>query len=701
MDFDNPVWCGGEEYVWDGFTTGEVYMTVEFGVQCINERCANTAGKGGAIIVTEAAGQDVSGKVINDTVAPSIALDLDAEYKTNMPYGLVGEAYALPNVRANDVVSGSVGVDVNISVDGEPVSYEGGEFVPNKAGEYTVEYVATDLKGNVGRKTLVFTVYADVPPISIDTVAYTAPVTGEYFKIPEIQVEGMSGKTNVTTEVVYNGQVVVPDAAGKIFVDKVGEIKLKVSVVDWLGQEKKETLTIPVSVENMRIVVEDRYGSVQKGRTLAFEDAVVYDFNGKGNNPVEQKIYVNDTLLNGNTYTVANSDSVLNVRYEVSCAGKTAEYSYVAFVFSGVESLFVTDGAYSVGGKFNDEVHFTFTQDGSFALVNAVSHNFLKLSFATPTYAFNYMDVYLTDAANPNVSVFLRISEYDRSKVRVQLNGTGDYYLLSGSLSAGVPFTFFYESERLVFKQDVDQKIIFNVNECVNGDVFKGFNSEAVYVKVNVVGVSSSSTVRLVAVSNETFVTYLRTGRDTSRPEISVPLDKEVVDGRYGEFYTVTPTKAYDVIQGAFDVYVTVQAPGGSVLLEKQLLTDSFTFEQNKYGRYTITYETFDNQFIGKTVKTVFIDVKDEVPPTITLKGELITEATLGDTFTVLGATATDNVDAEVTVKILIYDPQYRNSVVQENGLYRFMYKGTYKIVYLATDVVGNQTREIYYIEVK
>ncbi len=693
MDFDNPIWCGGAEYVWNGFTTGEVYMTIHFGT---------IVGKSASIIVTEVAGQSVSGTSIKDTTAPSIVLGLDKRYQESMPYGLVGKEYELPNVRANDIVSGSIETEVAIFLEGTQIAYNGGEFVPQKAGTYTVVYTATDLKGNVSEKRLVFEVYEEAPMISVNMLKHELPITGKYFKIPDIVVNGASGKTEVVTEVVYNNLVVLPDEAGKIYIDKVGNIRLNVFVTDWLGQEIQQALDIPVSTEEMRILVEERYSVVQAGRTLKFADALVYDFNDKGDNEVAQKILVNGQELNGNTYTVTENDEILEVNYQVSCAGKTAEYNYSIVVIKSLKNIFTTDGTYTVAGKYQDEVHFQFTQDGEFALVNPVSHNYLKLNLSTPVYAFDYMDVYFTDSANPDVSVFLRFTEYSRTQVRMQLNGKGDYYLLSGSLSAGVPFTFFYESERLVFKQAIDEKVIFQIKECKNGDVFKGFESEAVSVRVLVKGVQGNSTVRLCGISNETFVTYLLTGKDSVQPVISVPVDKETIQGEYGIPYEVKPTKAYDVIQGIFDVRVTVIAPNGNMLCENKILQENFVFMTDCYGTYSIIYETFDNAYIGKSTKTVFLQIRDKVAPTISLRSAwTLTEAMLGDTMTITGATATDNVDTDIEIKIFVYDPQYRNTIVKEGDVYRFTYKGKYRVVYLATDSAGNQTREIYYIEVK
>ena len=692
MDFDNPVWCGGAEYVWDGFTTGEVYMTVEFGT---------VVGKSAAVIVTEVAGQSLSGTEVNDELPPSLVIDIEDEYKSAMPYGVKGVSYAIPAARAHDTISGEAEVRVSLSVNGQNVPYQGGEFVPDKAGRYEVTYEAEDLRGNRAKRTLVFEVYETRPETEIGIGKYDKPIPGKYFKIPEVTVSGASGNCVVKTEIEYHGSRIEADRKGKIFVDKVGEIKLHVEVFDWLGQRVTDTLTIPVTSDEMRIGVAERYGSVQKGRTLVFPDAEVYDFDGRGNSDVVQKIFVNGRALEGNEYTVQDGDAALEIRYEVTCAGKTAEYSYTASVYDGLEDIFRTDGTYSVAGGHDDEIHFAFEKDGYFELINAVSHNALRLSFSVPVYGFDYMDVYLADSANSEISVFVRFTEYSRTQVRMQLNGKGDYYLLDGSLSANVLFSFFYDCERLIFKRPVNEKVIFKIDECVNGDAFNGFISGGAYLKVCVGGVKSRSVVRLAGVSNETFVTNLLTGRDSVQPVISTYTEKEFVNQAFGGTYMVEPARAYDVVQGTFDVRTTVTAPDGRKLCDAQILKENFFFKADQYGTYKVVYETFDNTYTIKSVKTLSVEVKDETAPEISLSGEVNAEAALGDIFTVTGATATDNVDTELDVKIIIYDPQYRNKVVQAGEIYRFTYKGVYKIVWLATDDSGNTGREVRYIEVK
>ncbi len=68
----------------------------------------------------------------------------------------------------------------------------------------------------------------------------------------------------------------------------------------------------------------------------------------------------------------------------------------------------------------------------------------------------------------------------------------------------------------------------------------------------------------------------------------------------------------------------------------------------------------------------------DTTPPVVTLTGSAAINLTVGDTFTDPGATATDNVDGNLTAKIV------------ETGKVDTMTAGSYTLTYSATDAAGN-----------
>ncbi len=697
-DYDNPVWVGGEEYTWQGFTTGEAYLTIEFGT---------ITGEGAAIVVTEVMGQKMNGSIVADTTPPSFLFDVENVRLENMPYGVVGKKYRLPTARALDAVCGETEVTRTLLKDGQPLTVDG-EFLPTSAGEYVVRYEATDLKGNTAKKEFTFSVYTEEskPQIELTLGEYETPVTGSYFALPSLSVQGVSGDYEVQTVLTYNGTEVAADEAGRIYLNQVGELCYAVTVSDWLGQTVEKQFTIPVDTEEITFTVPNRYGVVQVGRTLVFADALVNDFV-HGDEPITQTIFVNGAEVADKRYTVQSGDTELTVLYTVTCGEKSASQSFTLPVYGDISSLFVTDAEYIVGGENEDEVRFNFTQNGNVALVNAVSHNLLKISLAVTEMqvakAENfYVDLRLQGATYASESVFVRVRKQDNTQVSLQLNGTGASYLLKGSFTTGTPFTFFYDCERRIFKEEVNENQIFRIANCENGDVFRGFTGGAAYFSCSVGGMTDGdrAQVRLVAISNETFSANFNVGRDIITPVVSVPFNGEVLTKTLHDRYVIAPTKAYDVVQGLFDVKVTVLAPDGSSVLS-QVLDEAYTLSLSQYGRYTLYYETQEPLFTVKGSREIFIDVVDSVKPSITLDEELIKEATLGDVYTVVGGKVQDNVDSTVALRIVIYDSNYRNSYVQAGDTYRFVVRGTHKIVYFATDAAGNTQRIVHEIEVK
>ena len=109
-------------------------------------------------------------------------------------------------------------------------------------------------------------------------------------------------------------------------------------------------------------------------------------------------------------------------------------------------------------------------------------------------------------------------------------------------------------------------------------------------------------------------------------------------------------------------------------------ITTSGTVDVSNTGTYTLVYSVSDsgNNFVSVT-RTVIVDpLPDTTPPTITLTGSSTINLTVGDTFTDPGATATDNVDGDLT------------SSITTSGSVNTSTAGTYTIAYSVSDAAGN-----------
>src|SRR5207249_2449947 len=100
-------------------------------------------------------------------------------------------------------------------------------------------------------------------------------------------------------------------------------------------------------------------------------------------------------------------------------------------------------------------------------------------------------------------------------------------------------------------------------------------------------------------------------------------------------------------------------------------------------GTYTVTYDVKDTAGNAATQVTRTVNVGDTTPPVITLRGSPSVSVEIGSTYTDAGATASDNVDGNITSKIVTVNPVNTSLV------------GTYTITYNVSDSSGNAATQV------
>jgi len=113
-------------------------------------------------------------------------------------------------------------------------------------------------------------------------------------------------------------------------------------------------------------------------------------------------------------------------------------------------------------------------------------------------------------------------------------------------------------------------------------------------------------------------------------------------------------------------------------------ITSSGTFNTTTTGTFTISYSVSDAA--GNTASVdrtlIIIATADTTNPVITITGSSTINLTVGDTFTDPGATATDDVDGDIT------------SSITTTGTVNTSTAGTYTIAYSVSDAAGNTASE-------
>lgn len=113
---------------------------------------------------------------------------------------------------------------------------------------------------------------------------------------------------------------------------------------------------------------------------------------------------------------------------------------------------------------------------------------------------------------------------------------------------------------------------------------------------------------------------------------------------------------------------------------------DSDEVDTDKVGNYKVYYSVSDVAG-NKTTKTRNVAVskeiiKDVTAPIITLIGDKSVKVFVGKDYKELGATATDDIDGDITSSITIDDSKVKTSTV-----------GTYKVYYSVSDAAGNEAK--------
>ncbi|MYC79205.1 MAG: DUF5011 domain-containing protein [Cenarchaeum sp. SB0661_bin_35] len=108
-------------------------------------------------------------------------------------------------------------------------------------------------------------------------------------------------------------------------------------------------------------------------------------------------------------------------------------------------------------------------------------------------------------------------------------------------------------------------------------------------------------------------------------------------------------------------------------------VTVTGTVNTNTIGTYTIHYDVTDSAGNNATRQNRTVNVVDETPPSITLMGPANMTVLVNSTYIEPGYTATDNVDGDITSRVVV------------TGMVNVTKAGTYRIHYDVTDDAGNQ----------
>ena len=129
---------------------------------------------------------------------------------------------------------------------------------------------------------------------------------------------------------------------------------------------------------------------------------------------------------------------------------------------------------------------------------------------------------------------------------------------------------------------------------------------------------------------------------------------------------------------------IVIDTFGGEITEIENIYSGAFSIDSSAYALGDYELIVLTNDGVETQNETILLTVGDSVVPTITLTGASPINILVGDTYTELGATATDNVDGDITGSIVI-DSSTVNTAVG----------GTYQVTYNVQDASGNAAIQI------
>ncbi len=727
---ENQVGYGN---AWWGFKTGRVNLSVTM---------RGFSAQKAQLMILSVCGQGMNSTALEDKASPVFSFGEEAKV---IPSAQVGKNYPLYVAQSLDVVSGSITpVCTVVSPSGENVEIKDGGFTPTKGGYYTLTYEATDVAGNMSRKTFKVFATSALNPITIEAERASGDFyVGNHIPVSEATAQGGSGMLDVTMDVVRVGgaeRIIVEEGA---FTPLLGGTYCVVyTATDYLGNTATKTLSYNVKqsekIEKWTVESLTELKRLFDGVPVMFPQPVAYDYVSYVGNKLNAKyeIAVYDKqgtreVLEGGIFTpdkekygdsvkveyiiYSNKDTTKENgylhEYEVPLYAREADGTATGQVedyFAYDKETFTT----SYNPDNNSEyIKFSTDQEAaeqSITFVNPVVANGFSLAFAFPAGEQNWSSftISLRDSVDSRIGFDMELTPRDATRMfltsggtKYSINGAGNTFdeTTGEEVPSKTPLALTYKNGKIV---DYTNALVFRPKINVDGKQFNGFTSNRVYVTFTFKNITGVSSLMLAQLCTQTlYADYNSKGEMKPFEDLIEPTIALLSDVGNTHFINQTVeipiALGYDVLTPYIPVYVTVKGPNGEKIYNKQLVAEGMTFELETRGKYTITYEAEDTG--NPTRKVYTIRTKDDAAPTVAVSVTQL-QGKVGEKMSLPTALVLDDVDQNPRLFIMIVTPKAKIIMLGEStaenviNSYTFKEVGKYYIRYYALDASYNVT---------
>ena len=696
--------CDDEELgsaAFNGFTTGEVYVSIKF---------TDIVKKGG-VAIHKLGGEVLESSDKTTVAANNIKVKIDRDYfDNNLPAGAVNYIYKIPEPITTDYLQGNMDVKTEIFLNGKLLNCDivNNSFTPTVAGAYKIVYSAKDVNDLMSKREFDVTINENPLPIIIEKI-----IDQDNFlittnaKLPVFIVSGGSGKLSTSVEYFYNNDKVDSDPTGKLFLFQKGTVKTVLTVTDYIGQIKVDETVLNV-LPRQQLVYEGKLFAVKAGNTVTVPDFEAIDFTLDENEIgyyMNKKIYIDGELLDDSrTFIVPTDRTVLNVKYVGENSLNSISENYTINIIAPEQSGNVLK--YFINKNFmikqvDTGISLkTNSAENSLSLPYSVSTELLSFKFESvkDRCFYDYIEIRLEDYRDSSISVSIRIKKAEGGYVFCLQDENGDFTresdLIKKNLNEQNSIIFYYDRASRALLGTNYQKII-DVVYCENSDYFVGFTSGGAFVGLSIATKQGYySEVLLNCIGNQVFTRPSYEYGDLFGPEITFFGDIINCKAERGETKLIPSAAAFDILQGISQVYVSLKSPNGDYLINNVLADRDYYVNLELYGNYSVLYKTKDSEF-NYTERVFFVNVSDMQAPVISINGEYKENYRSGEKMTIYDYTVQDNLDNEekINVSIIVYTPSMQTYFVKVGDEVVLNELGQYDIIYVATDSSSNITR--------
>jgi hypothetical protein len=397
IDLDNPQFFSE---AWNGFTTGEVFMSIT---------AKNLVKNHFNFVITSIAGEDLTATKFVDNDAPIINVDTLGYDANNLPHAIVGQPYPVFNSTAIDAYSGIVRSSVRVYQNyGSPsqssVTVKDGKFTPSVHGNYYAVYKAIDYSGNEREEVHVIVCDKTGVPISVtvdENKKLTTSNVGELITLPNADATGGSGNIEIKPFVTDSNGNEVEIIDNTFLPMHADTYTVRFTATDFVSTQGVYEYEVVVTVSDKPVFERDillpKYFIAGYDYTIPIIKA--YDFSAQNNiAPVVIKITDDDgeRTISSNIANFKINDvgatKTMKIKYESSNSVGTTVREYPITVINikkivdgdqrlDVSKYFVTENA--IVTPMNDFIEISASQNASVEFINPLIADGFTFNFVT------------------------------------------------------------------------------------------------------------------------------------------------------------------------------------------------------------------------------------------------------------------------------------------------------------------------------